>query len=193
MATNEIISRRRQVVYIISPFFLLLFGLIALNIITYEAEIEEVAVLPTAVLPTPIAQQIATATITSSPTSAATPVPPTATPYTPPSYEEQTAVTLLGPPSETIFRLQDSVIFYWTWPHLLSDDQQLTLYIQHDGQATAVASLNEPNLGTTYRITLPLDELVEETAVIQWQIRLESTFADTPLTTSDIRTITILP
>jgi len=188
---NEPISRRRQIAYITAPFFLLLFVLIALNVLTHEDETVVVAIAETAVsepatlatLPPP------TATITPVPTTS----PPTAIPYNPPIYDAETAVVLLGPPSDTIFRLQDTVVFYWDWPLPLTDDQQLTLYIQHDGQTTAIASLNEPNLGTTYRTSLPLINLLSDATAIQWQIRLESSFADTPLTTSEIRAITILP
>jgi len=182
------LPRWRQIIYIIAPFFLLLFGLIALNVLTYENEIVLVATAPTAVsqpttTPTPFP------TITPAPTAS----PPTAMPYSPPVYDAETAVILLGPPHDTHFRLQDSVVFYWDWPLPLTDDQQFTLYIQHDGQTIPIASLNEPNLGTTYRASLPLSDLLSETAVIQWQIRLESSFADTPLTTSAIRAITVLP
>ncbi len=193
MVTNGDVSRRRQVIYIITPFCLFLLGLILFNLGGYGSEVDGVSiVVPTAVVPTAVqTEQIVSVTTTPS-------LLPTATVYAPPVYDEQTAVTLLGPPDGTIFRLQDAVVFYWTWPHPLTDDQQLTLYFQNDGKIIPVASLIEPNLGTTYRATLSLaDLLIEETlsttAAIQWQIRLESSFADSPLTSSPIRTITILP
>ena len=191
---NGTIPRWRQIVYITTPFFLLLFGLIALNVLTREDEIA--VVVPTSTpshTETAVLQQSVTITPQPTITSEPTTSPPTATPYRPPVYHAEVAVSLLGPPHDTIFRLQDSVVFYWDWPLPLTDDQQFTLYIQHDGQPIPIASLNEPNLGTTYRASLPLTDLLSETAVIQWQIRLESSFADTPLTTSDIRTITVLP
>lgn len=185
---NENFPRWRQIAYITAPFFLLLFGLVALNVLTHEDEIAVVATVPTAVSqPTTIATPFPT--ITPAPTTS----PPTAVAYSPPVYEAETAVSLLGPPNDTHFRLQDSVAFYWDWPLPLTDDQQFTLYIQHDGQTIPIASLNEPNLGTTYRISLPLTDLLTEATSIQWQIRLESSFADTPLATSEIRPITVLP
>lgn len=185
---NTPIPRWQQIIYIITPFFLLLFGLITFNLLTRDDAVVEVAAVETAVFqPTPT--PIAASTITPAPTSS----PPTATPYNAPVYDAETAVILLGPPDETLLRLQDLVVFYWDWPLPLSDDQQFTLYIQHDGQTTAIASLNEPNLGTTYRANLHLGDLLTEAATIQWQIRLESSFADTPLTASDIRTIIVLP
>lgn len=188
---NTPIPRWQQIIYIVTPFFLLLFGLITFNVLTRDDAVV-VAGAETAVFqPTPT--PIATSTMTPIPTPVPTSRPPTATPYNAPVYDAETAVVLLGPPDETLLRLQDLAVFYWDWPLPLSDDQQFTLYIQHDGQTTAIASLNEPNLGTTYRATLHLNDLLTEATTIQWQIRLESSFADAPLTASEIRTITVLP
>ena len=193
---DEPIPRWRQIVYITAPFFLLLFGLIALNLLTQTGETALVAIVPTPTASrdeTAVSAPAATATPFPTVTPIPTPSPPTATPYSPPVYDEETAVVLLGPPPDTIFRLQDRVVFYWDWPLPLTDDQQFTLYIQHDGQTIPIASLTEPNLGTTYRVSLPLSDLLTQAADIQWQIRLESSFADTPLTASAIRPITVLP
>jgi hypothetical protein len=99
---------------------------------------------------------------------------------------------LLGPPDNAIFTAQDSATFYWQYPNLLPDGYQFTVYIQQDDTAFATQSLNEPNLGLSYRAAVPLTFDVSQMTALNWWVQIE-TGDGTAVSRSETRTIRLIP
>lgn len=76
------------------------------------------------------------------------------------------------------------------WPLPLTDNQQLTLYIMVDGTEQQFGSLDSPNLGEAYRLTINLADVAETADSIQWQVRLQNNTAI--LTQSEWRTLNLV-
>lgn len=124
------------------------------------------------------------------PGSTATAVPlaiimdPTPTPL--PTVPASAAITLLGPPADSLLPAGSDVVLYWTWPQPLPETQQFVVYLAHDGRETAVGALTEPNLGQSYRLTLPPDSL-PATETITWFVQLQLSDSGDILTASQSR------
>jgi hypothetical protein len=110
----------------------------------------------------------------------------------PATIPPDTAVQLLGPPPESTFPINDTVSFYWHWPQPLAEDQRFALYLLADDQERLLGIVDEPNLGTSFRLSASPGEFVETTGTIQWQVRLESELLEYPLTESKVRSIALI-
>lgn len=107
-----------------------------------------------------------------------------------PTFSPETAVSLLGPPPDSFFYDDTTITFYWLWPLPLADDQQLTLYAMVDGTEQQFGSLDSPNLGEAYRLTINLADVAETADSIQWQVRLQNNTAT--LTQSEWRSLNLV-
>ena len=185
-------ARLRQIVYISLPLFLLLLGI---GIITGWERWQGNPTITqqstaTAVAPPASNTPIDPAITTIPPTATPTPQP-TVTPYIPPTFPPDTMIALLGPPQNSTFNAQGTVVFYWRWVLPLSDDQYFSVYAQTNEGEQLLGTVTEPNLGTSYRLTANLSDLPP--TAVDWHIRLQTKESDQPLFISDSRSLNILP
>lgn len=172
------------------PLFLLLACLAVINVFDYLTSSAPIAQTIPTTLPTVLLLQTSLPSATPLliiPSS--TPPPPTPSPV-PPTIPLETAVSLLGPPPNSFFYDDTTITFYWLWPLPLTDNQQLTLYIMVDGTEQQFGSLDSPNLGEAYRLTINLADVAETADSIQWQVRLQNNTAI--LTQSEWRTLNLV-
>jgi hypothetical protein len=120
------------------------------------------------------------------------PPAPRPTPASTPETSPTAAITLLGPPDNSLLRAQDTLTVYWTWPLPLSDDQLFKLYLRQADQETLVGVLEEANMGQAYRLTLSGADIPSGEGPVQWLVKLESSLSDQPLISSTPRTILVL-
>lgn len=199
-------QRRKRAATIFAPFLFLLLLLAFINWVIPQKETEESLALrettpapasppgqgeaaPTDVQPPRVAQP--TSTMEPSGTPIDTPTP-TATPYVPPTFPADTRIELLGPPRESIFLAGDPVSLFWRWPFSLSPDQRFEVVILTNGQETELGDVGIANLGNAYTAQLPLANLASESTPLQWQVRLATSFSETPILASEQRTILVL-
>jgi hypothetical protein len=193
--------RKRQVLYIIAPLFLLLacLGLINLTAFVEERPLPITPVPQTAVsTATPLiiemdsTNQDSQVTVDNATPSAITPTPaatPLVTLSPPPPT---TTIQLLGPPPDGTFSRSSTISFYWQWLPPLTEDQFFVLYLLADGQIIEAGTVNEANVGNNYRLHIPIGELVETADSLQWQIQLQASLTNTPLTTSETRQLFLI-
>ncbi len=185
-------QRLKQKIYIVMPLFFLI---LCLGLFNFAPRwIENAPVTPTTL---PVASNgdriIDTGTaVPPSPFPTPTLIP---TPY--PTLPPEAMITLLGPPQDGRFQSTDTITFYWAWPIPLLKDQQMSIYARLDGQDTLLGSLDEPNLGHTFRLHVDgqaLADIAAESRSVQWFIQLQST--EQPhlqLAESEVRTLNIMP
>lgn len=118
-------------------------------------------------------------------------LPPTATRYVAPIIAPDTEIQLLGPPPGSSFTLSDTLSFYWQWPLPLEEDQSLAAYLLVEDQELLVGRLVEPNVGTTYWLQLLASDFVDDSGLVQWQVRLESIYGQQWLAASEIRPLAL--
>lgn len=157
---------------------------------TGEMAVTATAVSPQAPSPTTVA--LAT-TATSQPIATALVGPATATPYASPSYSEDEIIHLLGPPADSTFGNDAIISFYWQWPLPLSDDQFFELSLLTEGEKHVLGTVNEVNIGDSYRLHVDMGEVAETAVPQQWQVALKTSFAAQPLRTSEVRLLTLFP
>jgi hypothetical protein len=132
-------------------------------------------------------------TETSLPTLAPTAAPPpAATPIPLPTFPPTATITLLGPPDQSRIMAEDSINVYWTWSLPLAEDQYFGIYLQEETGDTRVGRLEEANFGTGYRWQTEAQHLTDSGGEIRYLIKLETILTDTPLITSEPRTLFIL-
>ncbi|MCP4425023.1 MAG: hypothetical protein GY803_11055 [Chloroflexi bacterium] len=193
------LSRRKKIIYTLIPLFALILCFGSINVIP---RLTSGTVEPTRHLATPAIvsdsvaggeAQTAVPPTLPIPTSTPTPSPPT------PTLPPDAVIALLGPPPDSVFRLGDTISFYWDWPQPLSEDQRLFVYLLLGGQEILLGALEEPNSGATYRLQRNAMELVDTAVSAQWLVRLQSatngTSADsqTALAESETRTLRFAP
>lgn len=115
-------------------------------------------------------------------------VPPTPVPTPVPSEP----IVLLGPPLESTFRATDEIVFYWTWPLALTDEQRFVVYLIGGGRQIEIGRLEETNLGLGYHLRMTAGDLIDEPGPYGWQVVLEDSATGATLILSDIRLITII-
>lgn len=184
-------SKKLRALYIVMPFFLLLFGL---GLFNWGIRPSPLAVLPpaTAVALAPTSQPEATIDQlpTATPKPMVTPVP-TAAPYVPPIFPNEAVIDILGPPANTFWATTEGLVMYWNWPVPLTDDQFFEVYLVSNQSAALLGRVEEPNMGSSYRLTAVWPQGLAP-GDYQWQIRLQSTFSASPLRVSEERPLTLL-
>jgi hypothetical protein len=135
------------------------------------------------------------------PTLAATPalsmaevaVPPAEVTLIPqPTLPPTATITLLGPPDQSRFMAEDTITIYWTWPLPLAEDQYFGIYLQEETGETRIGRLEEANFGTGYRWQTEAQYLTDDGGEVNYLIKLETILSDTPLITSEPRTLFVL-
>lgn len=122
---------------------------------------------PAAAEPTPIGRATPWSVVGMGvPQTTPTAVPPTPTVIRP--------LITLGPPTDSRFRLDDRVTFYWTWSEPLTADQQFALYVESDAGRALVGVIDEANLGTAFQLTAALADIAAA-GQYRWLVRLEDT------------------
>jgi hypothetical protein len=190
-------SKRQRVLLIILPFILLLLCLGGLNLWARSV----VSTTPAA--PTKPIKQITTAVPTNAPalqpinteTTVSTLVPTAVPPPTSiliPTLPPTATITLLGPPDQSRFMVEDNITVYWTWPLLLTEDQYFGVYLQEETEESRIGRLEEANFGTGYRWQTEAQYLTDDGGEVSYLIKLETILANEPLITSEPRTIFIL-
>ena len=192
------ILRKRQQLYILAPFLLLVFCLGSLNVghwlISRPLETE---VMVTTAVPyttrTPILSLTNPPPTTTAVLPTITPTPqPLPTLYTPPIYSDDTIIQLLGPPTDSTFAAEATVSFYWQWPLALSEDQFFAVTLLTEDGVQIVGTVHEPNVGDHYRLHMRLEDVGRTAVSLQWQVTLSTTFTPQPLRTSETRSLQIL-
>ncbi|RMG99564.1 MAG: hypothetical protein D6706_05265, partial [Chloroflexi bacterium] len=109
---------------------------------------------------------------------------PTPLPTLPPGAQ----IELLGPPPDTTWVGNQPVTFYWQWPYPLANNQQFVVVIQTNGEEQRLGAVDQPNLGTGYR----LQAVLPTNGELVWEVRLETKAALAPLISSERRILTII-
>lgn len=84
----------------------------------------------------------------------------------------------------------ESINFSWNWPTPLASAEQFTVYVQGAAGTIAVGSVNEPVLGTLYRLSFTPATVSKLLGELSWQVRLENN-RGAELAASEFRTMTI--
>jgi hypothetical protein len=183
--------------YIITPFCWLLLCLGSLNIAALwkTRSLNPLPVTGTAV-PTPVPLPTATSPgsdpISNGTRPTAVMIPsPTTTPYAPPLYNAGKIIHLLGPPSGSTFADNAIISYYWQWPLPLAEDQHFKVYLLTEEQTILLGTLNEPNIGDSYRLQVDLTDVKLTADTLHWLVQLETTQFDQPLRMSESRSLTI--
>ena len=130
---------------------------------------------------------------TSLPTLAPTAVPPAKVTLIPqPTLPPTATITLLGPPDQSRIMAEDSITVYWTWPLPLAEDQYFGIYLQEDTGDTRVGRLEKANFGAGYRWQTEAQYLTDGGGEVRYLIKLETILTDTPLISSEPRTLFVL-
>ena len=187
---------KRKWLYIVAPFCWLLLCLGSLNIVAlWRARPSKP--LPVTATAVPIPVLLPTATSPASdpisnvtrPTAVMIPSP-TTTPYTPPLYSADENIHLLGPPPGSTFA-HTTISFYWQWSLPLTEDQHFKVYLFTEEQTILLGTLDEPNVGDSYRLQVALEDVKLTADTIHWLVQLETTQLDQPLRVSEGRSLTI--
>jgi hypothetical protein len=64
------------------------------------------------------------------------------------------AITVFQPGPDRTFTAEDTINFDWFWPALPADGERFVVYLSDGEQEYALGSLDEPNNGPTYRLSL---------------------------------------
>lgn len=187
--------KRRQVIYAILPFFLLLLCLTGLNLVgQWSAEATSLAGESggeiTAVATPP---SLTSSNLPATPSPTAPPPTTTPAPTPTPTLPPDAIIQLLGPPDGSVLNSGTPLSLYWNWPYSLDEGQIFVVYLGANGQETRVGALSEANMGQGYHWLIPPDELTVLGAEGVWQVRLEATPAGTVLLRSEQRSFRLLP
>jgi hypothetical protein len=112
--------------------------------------------------------------------------------YTPPIYGINEIIQILGPPAGSTFAETAKISFYWQWPLPLTNDQAFKVYLVSEEQTVLLGTINEPNVGNSYRLQLRLEDMKINADTIHWLVHLETTHLDQPLRSSESRSLSIL-
>lgn len=82
-------------------------------------------------------------------------------------------VTVYGPPAESVFRLDESITFYWSWPEPLAEGQQFSLFLRSNAGEQRIGTISEANLGRAYWLSATLADRVAGPGPVAWHVRLE--------------------
>lgn len=180
-------DRFRRIIYIFTPFalLLLLFAGLNWNMLSVSRSAPTASQRP----------QVATA-VPGEPNSsgesavpAATDVPPTATAVPLPTLPPNATIELVGPPADSTFAAESEIVFFWTWPAPLPEAYRFELQIASDGGTTSILAGNEPNLGLGYRAALPAGSLAAGSYA--WSIRIVQGEGSDALQESESRPLTL--
>lgn len=185
----------KQVLYILLPLLLLLACLGLINLLaTVEGRVEATPPLSTtaggdgAIEATAVPDAPPATEADPSPNGSPTP-PPTPTPL--PTIPANAAITLLGPPPEATFSLEDPVTFYWQWAAPLPEAYVFRLYLEAGDREISLGEVAEPNVGRGYRLRIDPGDYLAGSGTASWQVRLETAVAGRTLLSSEERTLQI--
>ncbi len=116
-----------------------------------------------------------TPTVESEPTAAA-PVP----------------IPLLGPPAGSIFRMGDTVSFYWGAVEEPTPNQQYGVYLLAGDERVLLGSAVGPNLGQGYQVRATIGDFVVEPGDYSWLVVLEDVDSGAIIGQSETRPITLM-
>jgi hypothetical protein len=192
------LSKRKRAMLTLMPLLLLLLCLGLLN--SWARSVVEANPAPTPRPPTQTPSLSKTAVTTPAPaletvvTETPTPAPTqTATPLPQPTLPPTATITLLGPPNQSRFMAADTITLYWSWPLPLSEDQYFGIYLQEETGESRIGRLEEANFGTGYRWQTAAQSLTgNDGGEVNTLIKLETILTDTPLLSSEPRTLFIL-
>jgi LysM repeat protein len=86
---------------------------------------------------------------------------------------DEFSISLLGPGPNREFTIQEMINFDWFWPTQPGAGRHFVVYLSDDAQEFALGSVNKPNNGAAYRLTVPGEELPITGENLTWQVRLE--------------------
>jgi uncharacterized protein YkwD len=113
------------------------------------------------------------------------PLPPSMTPVPEP------VITLLGPPTDGEFKLSadTNLMFTWSWPRPLEDNQRFGLYLRSRGRTTQIGTVSAPQFDDQYHFTTSAGNVPALPGQQSWFVRLEDTFSGEMHEQSEFRTI----
>lgn len=183
--------RTRQFWLTIAPLLILLVALSIYNLTIASQTPTAVATNPTPTrrptrtpFPDGTRPPILLATILPSPT-------PTITPR--PDVPETAVITLFGPPDASSLPQNGRLTFFWNYSEALQARQQFVLTLQQNGTTTVLGTVNMPNFGAAYQLSVDFDAVEPAVGTAVWQLHLQWVDEDQPLLSSDERQITFLP
>lgn len=109
--------------------------------------------------------------------------PPTATPAN---------IQLFGPPSGSVYRLDDVISFYWSAPVALAAGEQFIVYLNTGEERIALGTIVEPNLGQGYQLQASVDQFIGQAGTYSWQVVLEKDETGVMIGQSDLRSFMIV-
>lgn len=101
-------------------------------------------------------------------------------------------IPLLGPPAGSIFRMEDTISFYWSAAGEPSPNQRYGVYLLDGGERVLLGSAVGPNLGQGYQIRATIGEFVDEPGEYRWLVVLEDVDSGAIIGQSEIRPITLM-
>ena len=81
--------------------------------------------------------------------------------------------------------------YSWNWPMPLAAGQRFTVYLSDGARSIPLGSVSQPEFGTLYRLRTAVLDIMAETGLYEWRVRLEDS-NQTGLLESDPRSIEVL-
>lgn len=116
--------------------------------------------------------------IEESPTATATERPPV-------------SITLQGPPGDNIFRLKDTIMFYWNGPSQIAAGQRYSVYLIGGDERISVGSASWANLGKGYQMQVKISDFIQNPGKYGWVVALEEINSGEAIGQSEVRPITL--
>jgi len=95
-------------------------------------------------------------------------------------------ISVLAPGPGRSFTTDDTIDFDWFWPTLPADSQRFVVYLSDGARDYALGSLDEPNNGVAYRLSVAGRELPAAGEGLTWHVRLEAADGETIAATEAI-------
>jgi len=101
-------------------------------------------------------------------------------------------IPLQGPPAGSLFRMEDTVSFYWGAAGEPTPNQQYGVYLLNGDERVLLGSAIGPNLGQGYQIRATIGEFVDEPGDYSWLVVLEDVDSGAIIGQSEIRLMTLM-
>lgn len=83
-------------------------------------------------------------------------------------------IAILAPGPERAFTIEDTIDFSWYWPVAPAAGEQYIVYLRDGDQEYALGTVEQPNDGVAYRLSVAGQELPAAGDGLTWQVRLVS-------------------
>jgi hypothetical protein len=92
-----------------------------------------------------------------------------------PVPQTEAVIQLLGPPQDSEFALsaENNLIFTWTWPEPLDQNQRFTVYLNSQGRIYQIGVVRESQSGNQYQYKVQASNIPVAPGDHQWIVRLE--------------------